>query len=96
VVCISAPRLDRRLLERIVRLDDTTVPIAEVHRRCRNHAAQLDIPRPSYECVRQLIHDARRERALRRSNRETLIRVALYLDRTDALTQFDSTPRTRL
>jgi hypothetical protein len=59
--------------------------IAEVHRRTREPAAQLDIPRPSYECVRLLVHDARRERARKRSNRETLIRVALYLDGPSAL-----------
>lgn len=76
----AAPRLDRRLLETIVRLDDTTVPMAEVYRRTREHAAKLDLPRPSYECCRLLLHDARRERARKRANRETLIRVALYLD----------------
>jgi hypothetical protein len=95
-MCISAPRLDRQLLERIVRLDDTSVPIAEIYRRSREHAAQLDIPRPSYECVRLLIHDARRERARRRANRETLIRVALYLDGPDALNRLDLAPRIRM
>ena len=80
-----APRLDRRLLELIVRLEGPELSIAEVHRRTREPAAQLDIPRPSYECVRLLVHDARRERARRRSNRETLIRAALYLDGPGAL-----------
>ena len=81
-----ATRLDRRLLELVVRLAGRPeISIAEVHRRTREPAAQLDIPRPSYECVRLLVHDARRERARRRSNRETLIRVALYLDGPDAL-----------
>ena len=80
-----APRLDRRLLELVVRLAGPEISIAEVHRRTREPAAQLDIPRPSYECVRLLVHDARRERARRRSNRETLIRVALYLDGPHAL-----------
>ncbi len=95
-MCSSAPRLDRRLLETIVRLDDTSVPIAEIYRRSREHAAKLGIPRPSYECVRLLIHDARRERARRRANRETLIRVALYLDGPDALNRLDLAPRMRL
>jgi hypothetical protein len=49
-VCISAPRLDRRLLERVVRLDDT----------------------------------------------ETLIRLALYLDRPEALGRLDLAPRLRM
>ena len=96
VVCSSAPRLDRRLLETIVRLDDTSVPIAEIYRRSREHAAALDIPRPSYECARSLIHDARRERERRRANRETLIRVALYLDGPEALDRLDLAPRIRL
>jgi hypothetical protein len=85
LVYSAAPRLDRRLIETIVRLDDTAVPIAEIYRRSREPAARLGVPRPSYECCRQLIHDARRERARRRANRETLIRVALYLDGPDAL-----------
>ena len=86
----SAPRLDRRLLEAIVRLDDPSVPIAEVYRRSRDRAAQLDIPRPSYECVRLLIHDARRERERKRHNRDTLIRIALYLDGPEAFARLEN------
>jgi hypothetical protein len=92
----AAPRLDRRLLEAVVRLDDTAVPIAELHRSLRKHAAKLDIPRPSYECVRLLVHDARRERARQRANRETLIRVALYLDGAEALHRLESGSHIRL
>jgi hypothetical protein len=84
-MCSSAPRLDARLVKAIVRLDDTSVPIAETYRRSREVAARLDIPRPSYEAHRVLVHAARRERARRRANRDTLIRVALYLDPVDAL-----------
>jgi hypothetical protein len=85
VMCSAAPRLDPRLVKMIVRLDDESLPIAETYRRTRDHAAQMGIPRPSYECFRGLIHDARRERRRRRANRETLIRVALYLDPVHAL-----------
>lgn len=91
-MCASAPRLDPRLVKAIVRLDDTTVPIAETYRRSREVAARMGIPRPSYQAHRELIHDARRERARRRANRETLIRVALYLDPTDALYGLEHTP----
>jgi hypothetical protein len=84
-----APRLDPRLVEAIVRLDDPSAPIAESYRRSRKHAADLDLPRPSYECFRILVHDARRERRRRRANRDTLIRVALYLDPVDALTRLE-------
>jgi len=89
VVYASAPRLDSRLVQAIVRLDDPSAPIAESYRRSREHAARLDIPRPSYECFRLLVHDARRERRRRRANRETLIRVALYLEPADALTRLE-------
>ena len=95
-VCISAPRLDRRLLAEIIRLDDTAVPIAEIYQRSREQAAQLDLPRPSYECVRLVLHAARRESARRRANRETLIRVGLYLDGLDALDRLDVAPQRSL
>jgi hypothetical protein len=89
-VYAAAPRLDRRLIEAIVRLDDPARPIAELNRSLRKDAARLDLPRPSYECVRLVVHDARRERARRRANRETLIRVALYHDAPDALNRLES------
>jgi len=85
-----APRLDRRLLEAIVRLDDPSTPIAELHRSLREPAARLGVPRPSYECVRQLVHDARRERERKRTNRETLIRVALYRAGPGALERLET------
>ena len=44
---------------------------------------------PSYECFRLLVHAARRERRRRRANRETLIRVALYLEPADAVTRLE-------
>jgi hypothetical protein len=43
-VCFSAPRLDPRLVTAIVRLDDTSVPIAETYRRSREVAADLAFP----------------------------------------------------
>lgn len=88
-MCSSAPRLDPRLVKAIVRLDDPSVPIAESYRRSRKPAAHLEVPRPSYECFRGLVHEARRERKRRRANRETLIRVALYLDPVSALDRIE-------
>jgi hypothetical protein len=84
-VYTAAPRLDPRLLRALVRLDDPEVPIAETWRRSREDAAKLDLPRPSYECVRQLVHDARRRRARRRAARDTLVSVALYTKPVSAL-----------
>ena len=81
----AAPRLDPRLLRALVRLDDPRVPIAETWRRSREDAANLGLPRPSYECVRQLVHDARRQRTRRRAARDTLIGVAVYTKPVSAL-----------
>jgi len=86
-MCASAPRLERQLIEAIVRLDDRSLPIAETYRRSRERAAELDIPRPSYECVRLLIHDARRQQARRRETRATLIDIALNRRPVDDLTR---------
>jgi len=85
----AAPRLERDLVEIIIRLDDPSVPIAETYRRSRKHAADLDIPRPSYECVRQLLHDARRQRARRKEARATLIDIVVYHRPVDDLTRLD-------
>ena len=59
----SAARLDVRLLDALERLDDGRLPIAEVARRLGGEAERLGRPRPSYERVRQLVHDLRLDRA---------------------------------
>ena len=58
----SAPRYDRRLLRAIRRLDDESVPIAEVCRRVGAQAEKLGVPRPSYVHVRRIVL-SERERA---------------------------------
>jgi hypothetical protein len=88
-MCSIAPRVDSELLTTLVRLDDPTVPIAESYRRSREAAAKRGVPRPSYESFRILIHEARRERARRKANRDTIIRVALYLEPPDALMRLE-------
>ena len=55
-----SPRISYRLLEELVRLDDRKVPIAETNRRLGAEAARLGLPRPSYERVRELVHQHRR------------------------------------
>ncbi|MBA2643213.1 MAG: hypothetical protein H0U82_09830 [Actinobacteria bacterium] len=72
-----------------MRLDDDSVPILETYRGSREIAARLDIPRPSYECVRLLLHDARRQKARRQATRDTLIDIALYIKPIDALYSLD-------
>jgi hypothetical protein len=85
----AASRLDAPLLKALIRLDDRSVPIAETHRRSREVAAALGVPRPSYECVRLLVHDARRQQDRRRIARNVLIDVALYTKPIQALYQLD-------
>jgi hypothetical protein len=57
-----APRIPQRLLETLVRLDDRSVPIAETHRRLGDAADAMGITRPSYQRVRELVHESRRIR----------------------------------
>ena len=52
---LSAARVDRRLLERLARLDDASLPIAEINRRLGAAAEELGLMRPSYARVRVLV-----------------------------------------
>jgi hypothetical protein len=52
----SAPRIDPRLVVAITRIDDRTVPIAEICRRIGTEADSHGLTRPSYERVRALVH----------------------------------------
>ena len=56
---LSAPRISPRLLDEIERLSRRRMPIAELNRRVGAAAARLGLPRPSYEQVRLLVHEAR-------------------------------------
>jgi hypothetical protein len=71
-VAPSSPRIPQRLLDAIVRLDDGRAPIAEIIRLVGAEADRLGITRPSYERVRQLIHESRR---LRRRRGPTIAQV---------------------
>jgi hypothetical protein len=57
----SAPRIDSRLVAAIERLDDPLVRIAETNRRVGAVADVLQLPRPSYEQVRAIVHQTRRQ-----------------------------------
>jgi hypothetical protein len=59
---VIAPRIDSRLVAALVRIDDTKVPIAETNRRLGRMAANLGLPKPSYQQVRLLVHDIRRRK----------------------------------
>jgi hypothetical protein len=68
----SAPRLPQRLLDVVERLASRQVPIAEINRLVGAEAERMGLPRPSYQRVRQLVHEARAIRA-----RPTRTRVAV-------------------
>jgi hypothetical protein len=57
-----APRISRRLIEAIVRFDDRSRPIAETYRRVGAEAERLGLARPSYQRIRELVHEARNAR----------------------------------
>jgi len=75
-VTSAAPRIGPTLLAAVERLDDDSVPIAEVHRRVAALASYLGFARPSYEQVRILVHEHRR-RGLAPTAGEILLDVAL-------------------
>jgi hypothetical protein len=86
----AAPRLDRRVLALIACVDDRSLPIAETYRRARNSCAELGIPRPSYERVRQHVHDVRRRDELLRRKQKTLLAIALYTKPLQAYYELDA------
>jgi len=57
-----APRIDSRLIAVLVRIDDPKLPIAETNRRLGRMAAELALPKPSYQQVRVIVHDIRNRR----------------------------------
>ena len=50
--------------------------MAETHRRARDLAQQMGIPRPSYERVRLHLHAARRRDEERKRTRDLIIQLA--------------------
>jgi hypothetical protein len=69
-----APRLTPRLLDEIERQSKRRVPIAEINRSVGEKAVAMGLPRPSYERVRSLVHEAGR---LRRSAPPSVSTVAI-------------------
>lgn len=72
----AAPRIGPTLLAAVERLDDDSVPIAEVYRRVAALASHLGFSRPSYEQIRILVHEHRR-RGLAPTAGQILLDVAL-------------------
>jgi hypothetical protein len=57
-----APRIRKELLEAVVLHDKPTHPIAETCRRVGQDADRLGLTRPSYQRIRELVHQSRRLR----------------------------------
>lgn len=79
-----APRIRRELLEAVVRFDDRSRPIAETYRRVGAEADRLGFTRPSYQRIRELVHESRR---IRRgpSTASVLVDVAFRLRPPEAV-----------
>jgi len=84
-VYAAGPRLDRRYLRKIGRLDDPTVPIAETYRLVRQLATEMDVPRPSYERVRIHLRAVRSRKARRAEARELALQLACNSRPADAV-----------
>src|SRR5690242_17093618 len=83
---LFAPRISFRLLQALDRIDDPSLPIAELNRRLGSEAWRLGLPRPSYQRVRVLLHQLRRIRGRRGpSTGEILFDIALRLRPPDNL-----------
>jgi len=70
-----AARIAPSLLESIVGLDDERTPIAELCRRIGAEAERRGLTRPSYERVRELVHEIRRLRAIPPSTRALIAEI---------------------
>jgi len=84
-VYAAGPRLERRFLDGVSRLDDPTVPVAETYRRTRDLATQMGIPRPSYERLRLHLRAHRRREDERRRTRDLVFQLAYNTRPADAV-----------
>jgi hypothetical protein len=75
-VAQQAPRIDRRLIRSLGRLDDPSRPIADTYRQAGELAARLGLVRPSYEQIRVLVHEERRRKEERAEPRRVIKEVA--------------------
>jgi hypothetical protein len=74
------------VIDAVVRLDDTSVPIAETYRRVADEAVRLGLSRPSYQRIRVLVHETRRLRARRGpTTASVLLDIVLRARPPDAL-----------
>ena len=80
-----APRISPRLLAALAQLDDERWPIAETSRRLGAEAERLGLPRPSYQRVRELVHELRRLKRRQPTTLTVLFDVAAHTRPTEAV-----------
>jgi hypothetical protein len=82
----SAAHIPERLYQRIEKLDDRAVPIAETYRLLAAQAEEWGLVRPCYERVRTLVHQSRRwQRSSGPSTSTVLFDVAFRVRPPEAL-----------
>lgn len=92
-----ASRLPPRLFDLIEQLSAERIPIAEISRRVGAEAERLGVTRPSYERVRELVHEARWLTADHPSRGQTVLDVATRTRSHAAYAELAARgPRTRL
>jgi hypothetical protein len=92
-----APRLSLRLLDFIEAVSELRTPIAEINRIVGTEAERQGLPRPSYERVRVLVHEARELRRGRVSAPRVLLDIATRTRSPCAITELATRkPRLRL
>jgi hypothetical protein len=82
-VYAAGPRVERRFLDAVAKLDDRSVPIAETYRRARELAEQMGVPRPSYERIRCHLRTTRITHEERYRARDLLFQLAYNTRRAD-------------
>ena len=92
-----APRFSPRLLDVIERHAVDRRPIAEINRRVGDEAERLGLPRPSYQRVRVLVHEARALHAAFIPATDILLDIATRTKSPYAISQLHTrAPRSRL
>lgn len=79
----AGPRVEKELLDGAAKLDDRSEPMAETYRRLRALAAQMGVPRPSYERMRVHLRAERKRTQERTAVRELVFQLAYNTRRAD-------------
>jgi hypothetical protein len=83
----AAPRIDSRLVAGVAWLDDAREPMAETNRRIGCLARDLGLTKPSYQQIRLLVKELRRNR-LRPTAGQVLLDIAFRARPPEALLDY--------